>query len=79
MKGRTMRPTAEQIARHTDSSYGLANKRAINKEYRRLENQKDLDRAIRRVRKHERAYGAIYGLEYCYALEEELSRLHNQF
>lgn len=78
--------TAEQIANETDNKEGLANIKAINKIYR-AQDESDLwpvnnrfnatERAIRRVRAFARSNGAIYGLEYCYALEHELSSIVN--
>jgi len=79
--------TAEEIAKETDHKEGLANIRAINKLYRAqdeshlwpIHNDFNLtERAIRRVRKYSAACGAIYGLEYCYALENAMSRIVNQ-
>ena len=78
--------TAEQIANETDEKEGLANIRAINKIYR-SQDDSDLwpvngkfnvtERAIRRVQVFTRASGAIHGLEYCYALENEISNIVN--
>lgn len=75
--------TAEQIADKTDSKNGLANIRAINALYR-AQDESSLwpingrfnvtERAIRRIR---RLSMAIYGLEYCYALESEMSQIVN--
>ena len=75
--------TAEQIAEITNDKDGIANIRAINKLYRD-QDESDLwpilnkfnatDRAIGRVRKYNIA---IFGLEYCYALEAELSQIVN--
>ena len=75
--------TAEQIADKTDSTNEIANIRAINKFYR-MQDESNLypvngkfnvtERAIRRVR---RLGMAIYGLEYCYALEHEISDIVN--
>lgn len=79
--------TAEQIADRTNNKEGLANIRAINALYR-AQDESSLypingrftatERAIRRVRKFQQASGTIYGLEYCYALEGEISRIVNQ-
>lgn len=78
--------TVEQIANETDHLSGVANIRAINKIYRSQDeshlypiNNKfnATERAIRRVRKLTRSSGAIYGIEYCYALESELSNIVN--
>lgn len=78
--------TAEQIANETDEKEGLANIRAINKIYR-SQDDSDLwpvkgrfnvtERAIRRVGVFTRSNGAIYGIEYCYALENEMSNIVN--
>jgi hypothetical protein len=74
---------AEQIAAQTDHLNGLANIRAINKLYRQQDEShlypvngkfNATERAIRRVRKM--GY-AIYGLEYCYALDGEISNIVN--
>ena len=79
--------TAEQIADRTNNKEGLANIRAINALYRAQDESNcypingrfnATERAIRRVRKFQQATGAIYGLEYCYALEGEISRIVNQ-
>ena len=78
--------TAEQIANDTDSTYRLANIRAINKAYR-AQDESHLwpisgkfnvtDRAIRRVRKMAQYNGGIYGLEYCYSIEHVISEIVN--
>ena len=75
--------TAEQIADKTDDKNGLANIRAINALYR-AQDESSLwpvngrfnvtERAIRSVR----LLGmALYGLEYCYCLESEISQIVN--
>ena len=78
--------TAEQIANETDEKEGLANIRAINKIYRSQDEStlypingkfNVTERAIRRVQVFTRASGAIYGLEFCYALENEISNIVN--
>lgn len=75
--------TAEQISKQTDHLDGLANIRAINKIYRSQDEShlypingkfNATERAIRRVRKMGLA---LYGLEYCYALDGEISRIVN--
>lgn len=81
-----MNKTAEQIANETDEKDGLANIRAINKIYR-SQDESDLwpvkgrfnvtERAIRRVQRFARSNGAIYGLEYCLAIENEMSDIVN--
>ena len=79
--------TAEKIAELTDKKYGLANIRAINKLYRSqddshlwpINNKFNVtDRAIRKLnREYTRYNGAIYGLEYCYCLENIMSEIVN--
>lgn len=79
--------TPEKIADLTDNKEGLANKRAINKLYRQqdeshlwpiLSRFNATERAIRNVREFQRLLGeSLYGLEYCYAIEGELSRIVN--
>lgn len=70
--------TAEQIAKLTDDKNGISNIRAINKIYRGQEKKAHIERAIRKVRSFGRYNGTIYGLEYCYALEYELSKIANE-
>jgi len=76
--------TAEQIADMTDDKDGIANIRAINRLYRAQDDSNlypingrfnVTERAIRRIR---RQGMALYGLEYCYALEGELSTIINR-
>jgi len=76
--------TAEQIVAETNHLNGIANIAAINKIYRSLDHSKlypingrfnATERAIRRVR---RLGMALYGLEYCYALEAEISAIVNK-
>ena len=79
--------TAEQIAASTDDKDGLANIRAINKLYRDQDEShlwpingefNATERAIRRIRELNRIGACINpGLEYCYALEGELSQIVN--
>jgi len=78
--------TAEQIAKETQDKDGLAERRAMNKLYRQQDEShlwpirgrfNVTDRAIRYVNKFECANGAIGGLEYCYVLEGEMSRIVN--
>ena len=74
--------TLEQIAEKTDHLSGLSNIRAINKLYR-VQDESDLwpirskfnvtERAIRKARIYRNISGAIYGLEYCYLLEDIIS------
>ena len=75
--------TAEKIAELTNDLDGIANIRAINKLYREQDESSlwpingafnATERAIRRVRKM--GY-AIYGLEYAYALDYEMSAIVN--
>lgn len=78
--------TAEQIAEKTDSKEGTANIRAINKLYR-VQDQSNLwpirnkfnvtERAIRKARKLQRDTGSVYGLEYCYTLDNIMSEIVN--
>lgn len=78
--------TAEQIARETDHLDGLANIRAINAKYRYQDESRlypvlgrfnVTERAIRQARKFQRGAGAVYGLEYCYLLEQLISTIIN--
>ncbi len=69
--------TAEQIAKRAENFCGVGERRVINKLYRKQENSVAIEKAIRAVNRFERANGAIGGLEYCYALEGELSRIVN--
>jgi len=78
--------TAEQIAKETDHLEGIANIRAINKRYRAQDDSSlwpilgrfnVTERAIRRVRRSVHYNDAILGLEYCYALEFEMSQIVN--
>jgi len=79
--------TAEQIAIETDSKNGLANIRAINKVYRAQDDShlwpinnrfNATERAIRQARKWQADSGqALYGLEYCYLLENLISTIVN--
>ncbi len=79
--------TAEQIAERTEDKNGTANIRAINKLYRKQDESplfpilgkfNVTERAIKRVREFIRYSGCAYfGLEYCYALEWEISRIVN--
>ena len=78
--------TAEQIAQLAKNKDGVANIRAINKLYRAQDEShlypinnrfNATDRAIMRVRAYSKQAGAIYGLEYCYAVENELSNIVN--
>ena len=75
--------TAEQIADKTDDKNGLANIRAINTLYRQQDESRlypvngrfnVTERSIRRIR---RQGIALYGLEYCYCLESEISQIVN--
>ena len=78
--------TSEIIARDAEHLDGLAERRAINKAYRAqdesnlwpIRNKFNItERAIRQVNKLERANGSIGGLEYCYVLEDAMSRIVN--
>lgn len=75
--------TAEEIAKETDHLYGVANIRAINKIYRSMDDShlwpikgkfNATERAIRQVRNNS---DPLYGLEYCYAIESELTIIVN--
>jgi len=79
--------TAEEINAKTEHKDGLANIRAINKLYRSqdeshlypiLNKFNATDRAIRKVALISRINGAVYGLEYCYAVETILSSIVNK-
>lgn len=81
-----MIPTAEQIADQTDNKEGLANIRAINRIYRSIDDShlypingrfNATERAIRQARKLQAASGAVYGLEYCYMIENLISKIVN--
>jgi hypothetical protein len=78
--------TAEQIAAATDHLDGLANTRAINREYRQQDEShlfpirgrfNVTDRAIRQAGKFQRASGAVYGLEYCYLIDHLIGQIVN--
>lgn len=78
-----MSRTPEQIAELAEPFEGLANIARINREYRRDDeshlwpicNKFDVtERAIRRVRRQ--GY-ALYGLEYAYAIDHEISNIVN--
>ena len=78
--------TAEQIARETEDKEGTANIRAINAKYRYQDESRlypilnkfnVTDRAIRQAQKFQRDNGAVYGLEYCYLLEQLMSNIVN--
>jgi hypothetical protein len=78
--------TAEQIARETDDKEGIANIRAINAKYRYQDESRlypilgrfnVTERAIRQARKFQRDSSAVYGLEYCYLLEQLMSAIVN--
>ena len=78
--------TAEAIATRAQNKDGLAERRAINKDYRQ-QDQSALwpirgrfnvtARAMRHVNEFERSNGAVAGLEYCYILEDAMSRIVN--
>ena len=78
--------TAEQIAKMFEDKDGLANIRAINKYYREHDDSNlwpvfgkfnATERAIRKARLWQQASGAVYGLEYCYLLEQLISKIVN--
>lgn len=79
--------TAEQIAHNAEKYNGRANRAAINKFYRKQDDShlypvfnrfNVTERAIRRLRRYERAGACIGdGLEYALTLETELSHIVN--
>ena len=78
--------TAEQIAARTERYHGVNNIKAINRLYRNQDESHlypingrfdATERAIRKARAFQRDSGAVYGLEYCYLLEELLSNIVN--
>jgi hypothetical protein len=81
--------TAEQIASLTDDLEGKANRTAINKLYREQDESNlwpingdfnATDKAIRKAQQFMREGGYdLQGLEYCYFLEEEISRIVNSY
>ena len=77
---------AEQIAELCQDLDGLSNIRAINKLYREQDEShlwpisgkfNAVNRAIRKARQFQVDSGAIYGLEYCYLLDNILSEIVN--
>jgi len=79
--------TAEEIANLTEHLDGRANITAINKLYRQQDEShlwpiqgryNATERAIRRARDFTREAGPVYGLEYCYLLEDLLSDIVNK-
>lgn len=79
-------PYAEQIANLTKNKTGIANHKAINTLYRSIDASKlwpvrgrfnITERAIRKARKFQQQSGCVYGLEYCYLLEEIMSKIVN--
>ena len=78
--------TAEQIAKLAEDFEGQANIREINRLYRAQDDShlwpirgrfNVTERAIRRVRRLARDYGGMYGLEYAYAIEQEIGEIVN--
>ena len=78
--------TCEQIAELTDDKEGIANIRAINKLFRSQDEShlwpingrfNATDRAIRQARTFMRESSAVYGLEYCYLLDNLISNIVN--
>lgn len=78
--------TAEQIAQLAECFDGDSNIKEINRLYRRQDESHlfpingrfdATERAIRKARAFQRDSGAVYGLEYCYLLEELLSNIVN--
>ena len=78
--------TAEKIAELTDDLNGIENIKAINKLYRQ-QDESNLwpvsgkfnltERCFRKAREFQRASGAVYGLEYCYLIENIMSEIVN--
>ncbi len=77
--------TPEEIADKTDHKDGLANIRAINKIFRAQDDSylwpicdqfNATERAIKKIRKQG---FALAGLEYCLALETEITEIVNNF
>jgi hypothetical protein len=77
---------AENIAEKTKHLDGKNNREAINYVYRQMNeshlwpinNKFDVtERAIRKIRKQEQFTEKSYGLEYCLALENEISDIVN--
>jgi len=78
--------TPEKIAELTDDLEGIANIRAINKLYRQQDEShlwpisgrfNVTERTIRKARAFQRDAGAVYGIEYCYLLENIMSNIVN--
>ena len=78
--------TAEEIAELTNHLDGLANIRAINRLYREQDESNlwpinnrfsATERAIRQARELARYTGGSYGIEYCYILDELISKIVN--
>jgi hypothetical protein len=78
--------TPEQIAERTDHLEGLANTRAINALFREQDESHlypingrfdATERAIRKAREYQAAAGAVYGLEYCYLVDQLISDIVN--
>jgi len=77
----------EEIAEKTDHLTGMANIRAINREFRAQDEShlwpvdgrfNATEREIRQAREFRRlSGGSVYGLEYCYLLDELLSSIVN--
>ena len=82
-----MRLTEEQIAKACEDLDGMANRKAINRLYQKQDEShlwpisgkfNATTRAINRIRKAEQQ-GANFteGLEYCYAIDHEISEIVN--
>jgi hypothetical protein len=79
--------TAEQIAAKHEYCWNRENRKRINKDYRAQDESRlypvlgrfnVTERAIRRVQTFMRESGYdIQGLEYCYAIDAEISRIVN--
>jgi hypothetical protein len=81
-------PTPEQIAAQTDHLNRLANIRAINKQFRQQDEShlfpingrfNATERAIRQACRIANANGPVYGLEYCYLLDNLISTIVNKW
>jgi len=78
--------TAEKIAELTNDLEGIANIKAINKLYRKqdeshlwpINNRFNVtERAIRKARQFQKESDYVYGLEYCYLLDNIISNIVN--
>lgn len=73
-----LHPDLERAVAAADELQGLANTRAINRAFRKLDGGSELERAIKRTRAHFALCGEpCEGLAYALALDAELSRVVN--